>query len=72
MTPFVLLAVVLCMLAAAWLTRPLWRPATAQGTPSAGLAAALTVFVFGVAGGGYARARLARVAGCRSPHRARL
>ena len=53
MTPFVLLAVVLFVLAAAWLTRPLWWSAAAAGKPSVGLAAVLAVFVFAVAGGGY-------------------
>lgn len=65
MTLFVLAAVGLCLLAAVWMTRPLWWPSrSANGqaaneavdTPrrSPGLAAALTVFVFAVAGGGYA------------------
>jgi cytochrome c-type biogenesis protein CcmH len=53
MTPFVLLAIVLCVLAAAWLTRPLWWSAAVDGKPSVGLAAVLAVFAFAVTGGGY-------------------
>jgi cytochrome c-type biogenesis protein CcmH len=53
MIPFVALGALLCVLAAAWLTRPLWRPADAQRKPSTGLAAVLAVFVFVVSGAGY-------------------
>ncbi|WP_280156104.1 hypothetical protein [Piscinibacter sp. XHJ-5] len=53
MTPFVLAAAALALLAVAWLTRPLWWP-SAQQQRSALLAAALAVFVIGIAGGGYA------------------
>jgi cytochrome c-type biogenesis protein CcmH len=53
MTPFVSLAIALGVLAAAWLTRPLWWPVAANAKPSAGLAAALAIFVFGIAGAGY-------------------
>ena len=53
MTPFVLLAVVLGLLATAWLTRPLWRPRPVGGKPSIGLAAVLAIFAFVVTGGGY-------------------
>ena len=64
MMPFVLLAAALGVLAAALVTRSLWwrtgkraaggeSDAVAPTPPSIGLAAALAVFVFGVAGGGY-------------------
>jgi cytochrome c-type biogenesis protein CcmH len=51
MMSFVLLAVALGLAAAAGLTRPLWWRRAAQ--PSLGLAAALSVFVLGVAAAGY-------------------
>jgi cytochrome c-type biogenesis protein CcmH len=51
MTSFVLIAVALGLAAAAGLTRPLWWPRAAR--PSLGLAAALSVFVLGVAAAGY-------------------
>jgi cytochrome c-type biogenesis protein CcmH len=53
MTPFIALAIVLGVLAAAGLTRPLWRPADADAKASPGLAAALVGFVFVIAGAGY-------------------
>ncbi len=53
MTAFVLLAIVLGVLAAAWSTRPLWWRTGADGRPSTALAAVLTVFMFGIASGGY-------------------
>jgi len=53
MTPFVLLTIALGVLAVLWLTRPLWWRVDAAAKPSAGLAAVLVVFVFGVTGGGY-------------------
>jgi len=51
MTAFVSIAVALGLLAAAWLTHPLWwrRP-----RPSPAFAAVLALFMFGIAGGGYA------------------
>jgi len=66
MTVFVLVAAALCMLAAALLTRSLWwrggaaskpledDPAVAAPGSSAGLIGVLAVFVFVMAGGGYA------------------
>ncbi len=59
MTPFVLLALALGVLAAAWLTRPLWRRAgrDAENAHAPGrsmmLAAVLALFVLVVAGFGY-------------------
>jgi cytochrome c-type biogenesis protein CcmH len=53
MTAFVLLAIVLGVLAAVWSTRPLWWRTGADGRPSTTLAAVLTVFMFGIASGGY-------------------
>lgn len=53
MTPFALVAALLCALATAWLTRPLWRAPDAAGGPPLGLAVALAAFVFGVTGAGY-------------------
>ncbi|MBW8830680.1 MAG: c-type cytochrome biogenesis protein CcmI [Burkholderiales bacterium] len=66
MTVFVLVAAALCVLAAALLTRSLWwrggvaskpledEPAVAAPGSSAGLIGVLAVFVFVMAGGGYA------------------
>lgn len=53
MTPFVLLAAALALLAVAWLTRPLWWP-PAPAPRSGVLATVLALFVLGIAGGGYA------------------
>lgn len=66
MTMFVWVAAALSLLTAALMTRPLWWPSRASTPPtlpdtgretprtSVGLAAVLAVFVFAVAGGGYA------------------
>ncbi|HUG22320.1 tetratricopeptide repeat protein [Piscinibacter sp.] len=53
MIAFVLSAAGLAVLAAGWATRPLWWRQPETGARSAGLAAALAIFMFGVAGGGY-------------------
>jgi cytochrome c-type biogenesis protein CcmH len=54
MTPFVLLAALLSLLAVGWLTRPLWWTSAAAPQRSTLLAAVLAVFTIGIAGGGYA------------------
>lgn len=62
MTPFLLLTLAIGALATGWLTHPLWqRGATLAGAPpvapahrSLGLSAALSLFVIGAAGFGYA------------------
>ena len=61
MTPFVLLAALLCALALAWLARPWWSRAPASNEaaqpttrPSTGLGVALAMFVLVVVGAGYA------------------
>jgi cytochrome c-type biogenesis protein CcmH len=53
MMTFLLLAVLVSLLAAVWLTWPLWWPRAVSSKPSVGLTAALAVFVFGVTAGGY-------------------
>jgi cytochrome c-type biogenesis protein CcmH len=54
MTPFVLLAGVLCGLTVLGLTHPLWRRGGTAHAPAIGLAITLAGFVFGVAAIGYA------------------